>query len=74
MSRPAMYELDDEEDVGGRRFPAEKGELLRLDEDDDDGRDDISRGSLLFPPQGGSRARAAAGRGAGEQRRRGRER
>ena len=35
--------------MGGRRLPAEKGELLRLDEDDDDGRDDIAGGSRLSP-------------------------
>jgi hypothetical protein len=43
--------------VGGRRCPAEKGELLRRDEDDDDGRDDItggSRGSFLRASSGGA--------------------
>ena len=45
MRRPELkYELEEEDAVGGRRCPAENGELLRRD-DDDDGRDDIARGS-----------------------------
>ena len=46
MRRPELkYELEEEEDaVGGRRCPAENGELLRR-EDDVDGRDDIAHGS-----------------------------
>jgi hypothetical protein len=56
MSRPDIYELEEEEEVGGRRFPAENGELLRLDEDEEDGRDDIAD---LAPqrPQGDARTR-----------------
>jgi hypothetical protein len=43
MRRPELkYELEEEDAVGGRRCPAENGELLRRD-DDDDGRDDIAR-------------------------------
>lgn len=46
MRRPELkYELEEEDDaVGGRRCPAENGELLRR-EDDVDGRDDIAHGS-----------------------------
>ena len=45
MRRPELkYEVEEEDAVGGRRCPAENGELLRRD-DDDDGRDDIARGS-----------------------------
>lgn len=51
MRRPELkYELEEEEDaVGGRRCPAENGELLRR-EDDDDGRDDIAHGSREASP------------------------
>lgn len=46
MRRPELkYELEEEDAVGGRRCPAENGELLRRD-DDDDGRDDIARARI----------------------------
>lgn len=66
MSRPDIYELEEEEEVGGRRFPAENGELLRLDEDEEDGRDDIADLAPSSSPLAAARRRAyaAVGRGA----------
>lgn len=67
MRRPVRYEpAEDDDEVGGRLLPAENGELLRLDDADDDGLDDIPHGNRSFPPPHlpPARRRCAARRGA----------
>lgn len=77
MRRPVRYEpAEDDDEVGGRLLPAENGELLRLDDADDDGLDDIPHGNRSFPPptsppQGDAARRDAARRGSSTARARG---